>query len=384
MDKIDGPYYFFKLIAARPQRPAAVVPERRDRGPEDQHRAGRLRRQGDGPHRPHRRPRRPGLPPDRPVPAERGPGDQRLREAAHAPEAAMRIDSRMFDFIPKQVRSGLTMLPPVKRITDQVLADLGIPRSVLVYINYPTDFDSTKTQTALEGTGISVPPLDELRRQALGLLGAQPRPRPLQGPLAVGRRSAGKVVLITGALVRASAGRRAIKCGGGRAPRCCSSPARRRSSRRRRRRSRRRGHRPHPPVRPLRPRRLRAHGEGGPRRARAGRHPRQQRRPLDPALGRALLRPLPRLRAHHAAQLLRRAAADPRPPAGDAEAQQGPQGRPHHQHQLDRRADQYAALLGLCGLQGGARRLVALRRLRGRSTTASISRRSTCRWCGRR
>jgi NAD(P)-dependent dehydrogenase (short-subunit alcohol dehydrogenase family) len=30
---------------------------------------------------------------------------------------------------------------------------------VLVYINYPTDFDSTKTQQALEGTGISVPPL---------------------------------------------------------------------------------------------------------------------------------------------------------------------------------------------------------------------------------
>ena len=80
-------------------------------------------------------------------------------KAAHAPEATMRIDSKMFDFIPKQVRNGLTMLPPVKRITDQVLADLGIPRPVLVHINYPTDFDSTKTQTALEGTGISVPPL---------------------------------------------------------------------------------------------------------------------------------------------------------------------------------------------------------------------------------
>ena len=51
------------------------------------------------------------------------------------------------------------MLPPVKRITDQVLADLGIPRSSSVYINYPTDFDSTKTQEALEGTGIAVPPL---------------------------------------------------------------------------------------------------------------------------------------------------------------------------------------------------------------------------------
>ena len=55
--------------------------------------------------------------------------------------------------------------------------------------------------------------------------------------------------------------------------------------------------------------------------------------PLDPPLGRALLRPLPRLRADDAAQLLRRAAADPGPAADDAGAQVGP----HHQHQLDRR-----------------------------------------------
>ena len=71
----------------------------------------------------------------------------------------MRIDPKMLDVVPKQVRSGVQMLPPVKRISDQVLADLGIPRSVLVYINYPTSFDSTNTQKALEGTDISVPPL---------------------------------------------------------------------------------------------------------------------------------------------------------------------------------------------------------------------------------
>ena len=71
----------------------------------------------------------------------------------------MRIDSKMLDMVPKQVRTGVQMLPPVKRITDTVLADLGIPRSVLVYINYPTSFDSTNTQKALEGTDISVPPL---------------------------------------------------------------------------------------------------------------------------------------------------------------------------------------------------------------------------------
>ena len=57
---------------------------------------------------------------------------------------------------------------------------------------------------------------------------------------------------------------------------------------------------------------------------------------------------------------------------------------PHHQHQLDRRADQHAALLRLRRLEGGARRLLAAASPRRSSTTGSTSRRSTCRWCGRR
>ena len=63
--------------------------------------------------------------------------------------------------------------------------------------------------------------------------------------------------------------------------------------------------------------------------------------PLDPPLGRALLRPLPRLRAHDPAQLLRRGQADHRAAAAHARAQL----RPHRQRLLDRRADQPAALL---------------------------------------
>src|SRR5215212_8706651 len=159
MDKIDGPYYFFKLL----QRARNAVPQwfpgvgiegrRINIVPVDfvakamDHIAHIDGLDGQAFHLTD------------PDPLSAGQVINTFAKAAHAPEAVMRIDSRMFDFIPKQVRGGLTMLPPVKRITDQVLADLGIPRSVLVYINYPTDFDSTKTQTALEGTGISVPPL---------------------------------------------------------------------------------------------------------------------------------------------------------------------------------------------------------------------------------
>ncbi len=82
-----------------------------------------------------------------------------LAKAAHAPEAAIRIDSKMFDFVPSAVRAGVGSLPPVKRISDQVLDDLGIPRNVLFFLDYPTKFDSTNTQKALEGSGISAPPL---------------------------------------------------------------------------------------------------------------------------------------------------------------------------------------------------------------------------------
>ena len=52
IDKIDGPYYFFKLLQRLRNAAAAVVPGGRDRGRRDQHRPGRLRRRGDGPHRP--------------------------------------------------------------------------------------------------------------------------------------------------------------------------------------------------------------------------------------------------------------------------------------------------------------------------------------------
>ncbi len=211
MDKIDGPYYFFKLLQrarnALPQWfPGVGIEGRRiNIVPVDyvaramDHIAHIDGFDGQAFHLTD------------PKPLSAGQVINVFAKAAHAPEATMRIDSKMFDFIPKQVRNGLTMLPPVKRITDQVLADLGIPRSVLVYINYPTDFDSTKTQTALEGTGISVPPLPSYADKLWDYWERNLDPdlfkdRSLSG--AIG----GKTVMITGAssgIGRATA----IKCG---------------------------------------------------------------------------------------------------------------------------------------------------------------------------
>ena len=80
--------------------------------------------------------------------------------AAHAPEMTMRLDARMFAFIPAPMRMAVTNLPPVKRLTNMILRDLKIPKSTLEFITYPTRFDTHEAERALKGSKISVPPLE--------------------------------------------------------------------------------------------------------------------------------------------------------------------------------------------------------------------------------
>jgi NAD(P)-dependent dehydrogenase (short-subunit alcohol dehydrogenase family) len=162
IDKIDGPYYFFKLLQrlrkALPQWmpmvglegkqinivPVDFVARAMDHIAhiEDPELDGKAFHLTD------------------PNAKTAGQAINVFARAAGAPEMSMRLDPKIFGIIPPAVRGGLAMLPPVRRITDTVLGDLGIPRSVLTYVNYPTRFDSSRTQKALEGTGIAVPPLE--------------------------------------------------------------------------------------------------------------------------------------------------------------------------------------------------------------------------------
>ena len=83
-----------------------------------------------------------------------------LARAAHAPDMGLRINAALLGFIPKGVKKSLMALTPVRRIRNALMKDLGLPDNVLDFVNYPTRFDCRETEKALAGSGIAVPPLE--------------------------------------------------------------------------------------------------------------------------------------------------------------------------------------------------------------------------------
>jgi len=80
--------------------------------------------------------------------------------AADAPQARLRLDSGVTDPATSLIRTGMRFFPPAKRAAKIGLDQLGIPAGVLSYFSYPTHFDSSNAEAALAGSGISVPPLE--------------------------------------------------------------------------------------------------------------------------------------------------------------------------------------------------------------------------------
>jgi NAD(P)-dependent dehydrogenase (short-subunit alcohol dehydrogenase family) len=160
MDKIDGPYYFFKLIQkarnALPQWFPLVGPELgwTNIVPVDY-----VARAMD--HIAHE----PGL--DGQAFHLTAPKSQRSGEvlntfarAAHAPHLAMRVDKRLTDALPKGVVSLMLQLPALKNVRRGILEDLGLPEQVLEHVGFSAQFDTRDTERALAGSGIEVPPLE--------------------------------------------------------------------------------------------------------------------------------------------------------------------------------------------------------------------------------
>lgn len=160
MDKIDGPYYFFTLIKKMRELLPPWMPTMGIEG-------GRINLvpvdfvAAAMDHIAHKR----GLDGQcfhlvDPDPPRIGEVLNIFCRAAGAPEMTMRLDARMFAFVPTPVRMAVTGLPPVKRFIGMLLRDLKIPREVLGLITYPTRFDARETERALKGSKISVPPLE--------------------------------------------------------------------------------------------------------------------------------------------------------------------------------------------------------------------------------
>lgn len=53
------------------------------------------------------------------------------------------------------------MMPPIRRISNQIMKDLGLPPDMMKFVNYPTRFDNRETAKALKGSGIILPRLDD-------------------------------------------------------------------------------------------------------------------------------------------------------------------------------------------------------------------------------
>jgi len=161
IDKIDGPYYFFKMIQKFRNKLPPWMPTIGFEGgymnivPVDfvvnaiDHISHKADLDGQCFHLTD------------PKPNRIGEVLNIFAEAGHAPKMALRINTKMFAFVPAYIRNMLMSLPPVLRIKGAILKDLKIPPAVLEFVNYPTRFDSREAEKALADSNIKVPRLSE-------------------------------------------------------------------------------------------------------------------------------------------------------------------------------------------------------------------------------
>ena len=161
MDKIDGPYYFFKLIQRMRQMLPPWMPTLGIEGgrinivPVDfvvaavdhiAHQKGHDRK---------------AFHIVDPTPYRVGDILNIFASAAHAPQFGLRVNAALLGFIPNSVKRGMLALTPVRRIRNAVMKDLGLPEDIITFVNYPTRFDCRETTALLKGTGIECPRLPD-------------------------------------------------------------------------------------------------------------------------------------------------------------------------------------------------------------------------------
>ncbi|MEA2391429.1 MAG: hypothetical protein QOK31_1538, partial [Solirubrobacteraceae bacterium] len=198
MDKIDGPYYFFKAI----QKARHFLPEWMPLiGPELgytnivpvdwvaatlDHIAHEPDLDGQAFHLTN------------PKSQRSGEVMNEFAKAAHAPQLAVRIDKKLTQALPKGTLSMLMKLPQAKQLRKTVLADFGIPDDVIEYVGLTAQFDTRDTERALKGSGIELPQLDTYAEKLWDYWERNLDPDLFKDSSFEGAVN-GKVVLITGA-----------------------------------------------------------------------------------------------------------------------------------------------------------------------------------------
>ncbi|HEY8906335.1 MAG TPA: SDR family oxidoreductase, partial [Rhodoferax sp.] len=161
MDKIDGPYYFFKLIQRMRQLLPPWMPSIGLEGgrinivPVDfvvDALAAISHQQGIS-HKCYHL--------VDPVGYRVGDVLDIFGKAAHAPKMNLFVNAALLGFIPRSVTKGLMALAPVRRVRNAIMTDLGLPEDMLTFVNYPTRFDCRETLAALKGTGVVCPNLKD-------------------------------------------------------------------------------------------------------------------------------------------------------------------------------------------------------------------------------
>ena len=117
--------------------------------------------------------------------------------AAHAPRMNLFVNAALLGFIPKGIKKSLMAMAPVRRVRNAIMKDLGLPEDMLTFVNYPTRFDCRETLAALKGSGLSCPNLKDYAWRLWDYWERHLDPelfidRSLKGTVG------GKVVLITG------------------------------------------------------------------------------------------------------------------------------------------------------------------------------------------
>jgi NAD(P)-dependent dehydrogenase (short-subunit alcohol dehydrogenase family) len=161
IDKIDGPYYFFKLIQkirdALPSWfpmigleggrinvvPVDFVVAAMDHLAHLDGLDGRTFHLTD------------------PNPLRVGDMLNALARAAHAPAFTVKINAGLFGLAPPALTRGLMALTPFRRMRKMMMKELGLPDDIFMFVKYPTRFDSRETQKLLRPAGITVPNFED-------------------------------------------------------------------------------------------------------------------------------------------------------------------------------------------------------------------------------